>query len=250
MTNARVIVNDLLEFDFDPKEVELIAATPRYQDCKGAGIEIGKRVLVTDPDTSYEFQARVTGFTQYGLIEVIDQEGDKWVYYPKEIETLSESEPPLHEGEMDPEEREALLNTPLHPEFPKGVPAQLAWINHGCEPADYFQGASTLGWDDVYTGSGDTDSEAAKEALDSAAEDGWNPAGIALPDNLRPEYHTEMWVRDNVDPVDIVPRKELHDYQPADRRAAAEKMRDEYLDEYMSESLLSFFVSLKLRSRK
>jgi len=156
----------------------------------------------------------------------------------------------LLEDDFDPEEVEALASIPIASEFPKGHPDNHAWIYHSCEPADYFQGASVYGWDDVYTGSGDTDDDAAHEAFQEAADDGWNLAGIPMPADLSPDFHTRDWVLENVSSVDIVPPDALRDVKPSEREAAADHLRDHYIDAYMEESNLYFYYSLKLRRRK
>jgi hypothetical protein len=134
----------------------------------------------------------------------------------------------LLEGDFDPEEVEALASVEHNPAFQKGRPAKVAWIDHGCQPADYFQGASTFGWDDVYTGAGDTPKEAAEEAFNNASDDGWNLIGVELSEEVNNDYTVENWVRDSVDPEDI---------------------GDDIFD-YMNMAMLNHYVSLKLMEHK
>jgi len=65
--------------------------------------------------------------------------------------------------------------------------------DHGIMYSDYFPGVSTVHtrWDDVYTGTGENAHEALDEALDDAAQDGWDVRSIKnefdpeSPDNVQ-----------------------------------------------------------------
>ncbi len=72
--------------------------------------------------------------------------------------------------------------------------------NRGIENHQYWQGVSTVftDWDEVYTGTGDTPSEAAEDALSQAAESGWDVAGVAndLPEEPSVTQEIEEQARD------------------------------------------------------
>lgn len=63
------------------------------------------------------------------------------------------------------------------------APLAFDFTDHGIDHEQYFPGAGTANteWEECYTGIGDNAHEAAEDALDNAATDGWNVGLIQNP---------------------------------------------------------------------
>ena len=143
---------------------------------------------------------------------------------------------------------DAALMTPEPPPRPVKVVAEYEVVDIGIENCQYFRGFGRGGFDDAFTGQGDTPGEALDCALNQAAESDWEVDGVVSP--YTPEHETEWSVsaRNRLEwEADLNP-DDLEGLTGDERAAHIDDLWQEACDDGYGQDTY-YYVGLRLRER-